>query len=123
MDENARQELAMVLASPAFRGSPKLSTLLQYLSNQQPGSLTQTVIATEFFGRSCSEYDAKADSLVRTEIRRLRLKLAEYYMGEGCTSNTGGSWRFPRALTLCCGVPWQYRLRPCLCPLQGASAI
>ena len=93
--EEAKRELATVLASPAFRASPKLSSLLDYLfANQEPGSLTQTVIAAEFFGRSGSEYDPKADSQVRTEIRRLRLKLAEYYMNEG--SAGGGRLEIPK---------------------------
>ena len=79
MDQNAEEakaELAAVLASRAFHGSPKLSSLLGYLfANGKPGSLTQAVIAVEFFGRNTSEYDPNADSMVRTEIRRLRLKL------------------------------------------------
>ena len=53
--EKLKQELATVLASPTFRASPKLSSLLDYLfANQKPGALTQTVIAAEFFGRGSS---------------------------------------------------------------------
>ena len=84
MDQNAHDELKRVLASPVFLASPKLSALLQYLAtNESPGTLTQSVIASEFFGRGSLEYDPKADSTVRGEVRRLRLKLSEYYMSEG----------------------------------------
>lgn len=80
------RELTSVLASPLFQVSPRLSGLLQYLvenaENQHSGLLKESVIATEFFKRG-SDYDPKADSMVRTEIRRLRLKLAEYYVTEG----------------------------------------
>ena len=77
------RELAGVLASAVFQSSPRLTGLLQYLvENQHSGLLKESVIATEFFKRG-SDYDPKADSMVRTEIRRLRLKLAEYYMTEG----------------------------------------
>jgi hypothetical protein len=41
-------------------------------------------IATEVFGRS-SHFDPQADSTVRVQAGRLRLKLAEYYSGEGAS--------------------------------------
>jgi tetratricopeptide (TPR) repeat protein len=42
----------------------------------------ETVIGARVFDRS-PDYDPKADSVVRTEVRRLRLKLAEHYAGQG----------------------------------------
>jgi tetratricopeptide (TPR) repeat protein/TolB-like protein len=47
----------------------------------------ETVIGALVFDRA-PDYDPKADSVVRTEVRRLRLKLAEHYAGEGTAEET-----------------------------------
>jgi hypothetical protein len=44
-------------------------------------ALKESVIALEVFG-NC-DYDPKQDSIVRTEVARLRARLAEYYLREG----------------------------------------
>jgi TolB-like protein len=80
------RELNVVLASAGFRSSPKLSSLLRHLATSPPEDLKESVIAAEFFGCG-GDYDTKIDSQVRTEVRRLRLKLAEYYTGEGQASS------------------------------------
>jgi Tol biopolymer transport system component len=78
--------LERLLASPEFAQSGRLATLLRFLAENalEPGAspLKETVIGTEVFGREPG-YDPKIDSVVRTEVRRLRLKLAEYYNGSG----------------------------------------
>ena len=87
MDKTASKldiELNKVLASPGFLSSPNLSLLLRYLATNQAAGLKESVIAGEFFGRA--DYDSKIDSLVRTEVRRLRLKLIEHYASSGETS-------------------------------------
>src|ERR1700726_3979807 len=44
--------------------------------------LKESVIAVEIFGRS-PDYNPKRDPIVRTEASRLRVRLSEYYIGEG----------------------------------------
>jgi len=44
-------------------------------------ALKESVIALEVFGNR--DYDPKQDSIVRTEVARLRARLAEYYLREG----------------------------------------
>jgi TolB-like protein len=44
-------------------------------------ALKESVIALEVFGNR--DYDPKQDSIVRTEMARLRARLAEYYLREG----------------------------------------
>jgi Tol biopolymer transport system component len=46
------------------------------------GQIKETVIGVEVFGRDPG-YDPKIDGIVRTEVRRLRQKLLEYYLGSG----------------------------------------
>jgi len=83
----AQRELAAVLASRAFRASPKLSSLLGYLfSNGKPGSLTQAVIAVEFFGRNASQYDRARTPWCAQRSAACALKLAEHYTNEGSTA-------------------------------------
>jgi TolB-like protein len=44
--------------------------------------MKESAVGASFFSRS-SGYDSQADPVVRTEVRRLRLKLGEYYFKEG----------------------------------------
>src|SRR5258708_7665063 len=82
---NPDEELNRVLASDSLRDADRLAALLRYLWQNRNAALKEVVIAAEFFGQS-DRYDPKIDSTVRTEIRRLRLKLAEYYAGPGANS-------------------------------------
>jgi hypothetical protein len=81
-----RQELAAVLASPAFARSPRLVKLLEYISekqfNGQAGQVCEYAIATEVLGRG-ADFDSSDDAIARVEIHRLRKKLREYYAAEG----------------------------------------
>lgn len=81
-----RAALARLLASPEFANSERLATLLRHLAEAalagNPQPLKETVLGVEVFGRP-ADYDPKTDSVVRTEVRRLRLKLNEYYSGSG----------------------------------------
>lgn len=75
-----------LLASPDFSQAGRLTQLLRFLGENaltapdQP--LKETIIGVDVFGRTPG-YDPKIDSIVRTEVRRLRLKLQEYYSGPG----------------------------------------
>lgn len=63
-----------------------MSRLLRFLGDAalggNPGPVKETVLGIEVFDRQ-PDYDPKVDSVVRTEVRRLRLKLQEYYSGSG----------------------------------------
>src|SRR5689334_10004959 len=78
--------LARLSASPEFSSSEQLRRLLTFLVTQtlagRQEELKETVIGVEVFGREPG-YDPKLDGVVRTEARRLRLKLANYYEGSG----------------------------------------
>jgi TolB-like protein/predicted Zn-dependent protease len=81
-----RQELARILQSPIFAQSDRLARFLRYtvdsVINGQNESLKEYVIGTEVYDRK-PPYHPSLDSIVRTEARRLRSKLKEYYEVEG----------------------------------------
>src|ERR1017187_675766 len=84
--ETIRPALARLLESPEFAQSERMRKLLVYLVNSvlggRSGQIKETVIGVDVFGRDPG-YDPKIDGIVRTEARRLRLKLQEYYAGAG----------------------------------------
>jgi len=69
-----------------LHGSESLCKLLRYLARHvldHPGtSIKEYQIATEVFGRS-ADFDPQLDSMVRVQAGRLRVKLSEYYAGDG----------------------------------------
>jgi len=79
-------ELERILASPLFLQSERLARFLRFTVEQtlrgEQGSLKEVVIGTQVYDRRTS-YNSNQDSIVRTEARRLRGKLKEYYEGEG----------------------------------------
>jgi TolB-like protein/Tfp pilus assembly protein PilF len=81
-----RQELNRVLQSPMFAQSERLSRFLRFtvehVINGQEDSLKEYVIGTEVYDRR-PPYHPSQDSIVRTEARRLRSKLKEYYELDG----------------------------------------
>ena len=81
-----RMELARVLKSPIFAQSERLGRFLRFavehaISGSEDG-LKEYVIGTEVYDRK-PPYHPSQDSIVRTEARRLRTKLKEYYESEG----------------------------------------
>lgn len=81
-----RAELARVLESPIFAQSERLGRFLRFavehaISGSEEG-LKEYVIGTEVYDRK-PPYHPSQDSIVRTEARRLRTKLKEYYESEG----------------------------------------
>jgi hypothetical protein len=72
--------------SHVLHGSESLCKLLRYLARHvldHPGtSIKEYQIATEVFGRS-ADFDPQLDSMVRVQAGRLRVKLSEYYAGDG----------------------------------------
>lgn len=85
--EQAREALARVLASQTLVSAPRLRQLLRFLGESvlcgRPDDLKEYVIGCEVFGRGDS-FDPRLDSVVRVEVRSLRIKLQRYYSGEGC---------------------------------------
>jgi TolB-like protein len=84
--EAVRQQLARILRSKAFILSGKLSRFLRFVVEHvlegNPGCLKEYLIGVEVYDRK-PPYDPSQDSIVRTEARRLRSKLKEYYETEG----------------------------------------
>ena len=81
-----RAELTRVLESPIFAQSERLGRFLRFavehaISGSEDG-LKEYVIGTEVYDRR-PPYHPSQDSIVRTEARRLRTKLKEYYESEG----------------------------------------
>ena len=72
--------------SHTLRKAESLCKLLRYLANHalaHPGvALKEYQIATEVFGRP-DDFDPQADSAIRVQAGRLRLKLLDYYSHEG----------------------------------------
>jgi TolB-like protein len=81
-----RRHLEKVLQAPGFARNERLFRLLRFIVNWhlegRDHQLKESVIGAEVFGRR-PDYDPKSDAIVRTEARRLRALLNEYYLGEG----------------------------------------
>src|SRR6202011_5513477 len=79
-------QIDRLVNSQVLHGSESLCKLLRYLGENaldRPGSsLKEYQIATEVFGRP-PDFDPQHDSVIRVQVGRLRLKLAEYYSTEG----------------------------------------
>jgi TolB-like protein/tetratricopeptide (TPR) repeat protein len=85
-EHTIRQELTRILQSPIFAQSDRLGRFLRFtvehaISGKDEG-LKEYVIGTEVYDRK-PPYHPSQDSIVRTEARRLRTKLKEYYESEG----------------------------------------
>ncbi len=84
--EAVRQQLNRILRSKTFVQSEKLSRFLRFIVEHvvigNPSCLKEYLVGVEVYDRK-PPYDPSQDSIVRTEARRLRNKLKEYYGGEG----------------------------------------
>jgi len=78
-----RQHLAKVIASSEFARSEKAAALLRFIVaqalNNDGDSLKERAIGISVFSRE-PDWDPKLDTTVRTEARRVRKKLDEYYL-------------------------------------------
>src|ERR1700722_1060974 len=81
-----REELARLLDSPIFAQSDRLSRFLRFTVELTlaggSASLKEYLIGTEVYDRK-PPYHPNTDSIVRSEARRLRSKLKEYYEAAG----------------------------------------
>ena len=83
-------ELRRIVASAAFRNSPRHRRFLEYLvahAIKGDGSrLKEMTLGIEVFDRRLSSFDPQRDTIVRVETRRLRSRLARYHDEEGADS-------------------------------------
>src|SRR5580692_4409406 len=81
-----RQHLDKILSSFPFQRNHRLSRFLRLAVERhlegRDHELKESVIGTEIFGRN-PDYDPKTDGVVRTEARRLRALLNDYYLHDG----------------------------------------
>ena len=79
-------QLEKVLSSETFVHSPQLCRFLRFIVEQeiagQSDQLKEYVLGLQVL-RKDESFDPRIDTAVRSEARRLRQKLAEYYQTEG----------------------------------------
>jgi TolB-like protein/Tfp pilus assembly protein PilF len=84
--QEIRQELDRILVDPLFEQSDRLGRFLRYTVestlNGKAEWLKEYAIGTDVYDRK-PPYHPSHDSIVRTEARRLRSKLKEYYESSG----------------------------------------
>ena len=85
-EEEIRDEVSRILASPIFVQSDRLGRFLRYtvetaLAGEEK-TLKEYRIGVEVYDRR-PPYHPSSDSIVRSEARRLRRKLKEYYESNG----------------------------------------
>jgi hypothetical protein len=84
--EAIREELSRILESAVFIQSDRLGRFLRYTVETtlagDAETLKEYVIGTDVYERK-PPYHPSVDSIVRSEARRLRSKLKEYYESEG----------------------------------------
>jgi TolB-like protein/Tfp pilus assembly protein PilF len=85
-EQAIHEELDRLLQSPIFSQSDRLGRFLRFTVEHAIGgtqdALKEYLIGAEVYDRK-PPYHPSQDSIVRTEARRLRSKLKEYYEGEG----------------------------------------
>jgi adenylate cyclase len=85
-DDDIRQQLEKILASPEFQNSPMLRDFLRFVVEQTLSGCAQEIkgytVATEVMGRK-ADFDASKDTIVRIQGGRLRRALERYYLTIG----------------------------------------
>jgi hypothetical protein len=80
------QLIERITASPPFQKSTRIRDLLRHMAERtlhgQTQDLTEHRIGSAVFGKP-QDYSVVEDSSVRVHVRQLRLKLHEYFDGEG----------------------------------------
>ena len=86
MESEVRVELEAILSSRGFANSPRLCRFFRFVVERTLAgdyeSLKESIIGADVFDRA-SDYDPKAEPIVRTEARRLRAKIDQYYEERG----------------------------------------
>ncbi len=91
LESDPRWQLVQrIAASSGFIKSPRLSTFLLYVSKQtlsgESACLNERSIGEVVFERS-PDYDPRDDNIVRSHASRLRLRLLDYFEGEGVSED------------------------------------
>ena len=91
LDEDERWQLVKRISiSAAFVRSPRLAHLLLYLGEQaildRKYLLTEQSLASAVFDRK-TNFDPAADTIVRSQMVRLRQRLEDYFRDEGHSEN------------------------------------
>lgn len=85
-DHECRALVEKILASTEFHRTTRLRDFLLYVVDRKlahsPGEVTESLIGHRVFGRR-ENYNTGEDSIVRTEARLLRQRLARYFSEEG----------------------------------------
>jgi len=85
----AQEELERILSSRTFRTAECEKALLRYVVDQmiqgREEEIKEYTVGVEAFGRG-DALDPRRSTIVRTEARNVRLRLARYYAGEGRTN-------------------------------------
>ena len=88
-EQEIREELKRIQQSAIFANSERtirfLAFVVEHVLTGKPERVKEYVIGVEVYNRK-PPYDPSQDSIVRTEARRLRKKLKEYYENEGKTT-------------------------------------
>ncbi len=81
-----RAYLERLMTAPVFASAPRRSRLLRYLTERtlagEGDKVNEYAIGTDVFGKQPS-FDPRSDSMVRTDVMRLRQRLRQYYAEEG----------------------------------------
>ncbi len=84
--ESIERHLNKILDSPVFSRAGRQSSLLRFIVENsldgKEGALREACIGVEVYGRP-SDFDPRADTIVRVEASRLRTRLLEYYESSG----------------------------------------
>jgi adenylate cyclase len=85
-DDDIRQQLQKILASPEFQRAPMLCDFLRFVVQRTVAGRGQEIkgytVATEAMGRK-ADFDADKDTIVRIQAARLRRALERYYLTIG----------------------------------------
>lgn len=85
-EDDIRQQLEKILASPEFQNSPMLGEFLRFVVGKTLSDCAQEIkgytVATEVFRRK-ADFDAAKDTIVRIQGGRLRRALERYYLTIG----------------------------------------
>jgi serine/threonine-protein kinase len=85
-----REELGKLLSSRALAGAPSLTEFLRFIVETtlkgNGGQIKEYVIGVEVFGRG-TDFDPRADTIVRVQAVKLRSRLARYYETEGVSDS------------------------------------
>jgi hypothetical protein len=81
-----RDQMEKILSTGTFRNAPAVTSFLRFVIEETLAgrAIKEYTIATEVLGRP-TDFEAGADSAVRSIARHLRTKLHEYYASEGQT--------------------------------------